>query len=108
MGEVVELLVSWVVTTALTFVVVIWDERHLTGERLARAWPPTSRDAAIVAFGVLALPFHFARTRGHLGSALGVLGCVAGVALGAVAVVLVALVSSAALWALDRALSLAS
>ena len=68
-AEVIELLVSWVVTTALSFVVVMFDERRLCEEQLERAWPPSSRSAALVAFGVLALPFHFAKTRGTWTSA---------------------------------------
>jgi hypothetical protein len=92
-GPVIELLISWVVTTALTFLVVILDERHLSEERLERAWPPTSRDAAIAVFGVLALFVHFIKTRGHLRSARGALGFPLGLALGAIAVVLVAFVS---------------
>lgn len=65
MNEVVELLGSWALTTALTFAVVIAHERLMSEERRERAWPPASRDAAIVAFGPLALPFHFARTLGR-------------------------------------------
>lgn len=66
MSEVAELLVSWAVTTALSFAVVLADERWMSEARREQAWPAASRDAAIVAFGPLALPFHFARTRGRL------------------------------------------
>ena len=92
MGDgVLELGVSWVVTTALEFLVVVFDERRLRGERLERAWPSQSRDAAIVAFGPLALLVHFARTRGHVRSVRGVAGLAWGVLLGTLAVLAVVL-----------------
>lgn len=72
--EVVELLVSFAVTTGALFAVVLRDERRLSPEARERSWPATSRDAALVVFGVLALPVYFARTRRSvLGFALGVL-----------------------------------
>lgn len=98
--EVVELLVSWAVTTAVVFVVVIGDERRLDPERLARAWPPSSRDAAVVAFGIFALPFHFARTRGHLRSARGALGLLYGFGVGLAWVVFVGVVNAVVMTAL--------
>jgi hypothetical protein len=107
-GPIIELLASWMVTTALTFLVVILDERRLSEERLERAWPPTSRDAAIVAFGPLALPIHFIKTRGHLKSARGLLGLLLGLALGAAAVLLVAFVSGLVLEGLTAVLGLPS
>jgi hypothetical protein len=64
MHNVVELALSWIVTTALTFAVVLLDERWMSEANLERAWPPSSRDAAIVAFGPLAILVHFLRTRG--------------------------------------------
>ena len=57
--EVLELVASWVVTTALSFVVVLFDERRMGEARLERAWPRASRDAALVLLGILAVPFHF-------------------------------------------------
>jgi hypothetical protein len=67
LGPILELLLSWIVTNALTFAVVILDERYLLkGERLERAWIPSSRDAAIIAFGIFALPVHFIKTRTSL------------------------------------------
>lgn len=67
LGPIIELVVSWFITNALTFLVVILDERYLLkGERLERAWIPSSRDAAIVAFGIFALPVHFIKTRTSL------------------------------------------
>jgi hypothetical protein len=90
-GEVVELVVSWVVSTALCFVIVIAHERRMSVERLERAWPATSRDAALVAFGVLALPIHFARTLGNFRSVAGVAMIVVGLVVGVLCIVLVSL-----------------
>jgi hypothetical protein len=90
-GEVVELVVSWTVSTALCFVIVIVHERRMSPERLERAWPPTSRDAAIVAFGVLALPIHFARTLGHWRSVGGVAMRFVGLLVGVIAIVAVSI-----------------
>ena len=91
-SEVVELVLSWVVTNALTFLVVIVDERKILREdALERAWPPSSRDAAIVAFGILALPVHFIKTRGHFRSLRGLLGFPLGLVLGVTAVIAVGL-----------------
>lgn len=69
------------------------DERRLSAERLERAWPPSSRDAAVLGFGPLALPFHFARTRGHFRSLRGVAGIPLGFLLGVVVTAGVLLVS---------------
>jgi hypothetical protein len=91
-GEVIELVLSWFVTNALTFLIVIADERRMKDEMLERAWPPSSRDSAIVVFGVLALPVHFMKTRGHLGSLRGLLGFPLGLVLGVVAIVVIAYV----------------
>ena len=84
MNNVAELVVSWLVTTALTFAIIIFDERRMSPERLERAWPPSSRDAAIIAFGPLALLIHFLRTRGGFRTwkrfFLGIpLGCIMGI-----------------------------
>jgi hypothetical protein len=94
-GETTELVVSWILTTTLTFLIVIFDERKLLDRsQRERAWPPPSRDAAIVAFGVLSLLVHFMKTRGHFGSLRGVLGFPLGLLMGVVAILAVALVSS--------------
>ena len=69
MHDVLEILVSWVVSTSFLFGVIIFDERRmerLEDPRLERAWPPSSRASAIIGFGVLALPLHFLRTRRSL------------------------------------------
>jgi hypothetical protein len=101
-----ELLISWVVTTILLFVVVIKDERRLSEERLERAWPPSSRNAALVAFGILALPIHFMRTRGDLRSLRGVLGIFKGLVIGIAGVAIVTLIAAAVLTAFAYAAGL--
>lgn len=73
--EVVAILASLSIVMAGASFVVRWDEARLAKrgdrERLARAWPPTSRDNAVIGLtllvgpivGVLAVVFHFFRTR---------------------------------------------
>jgi hypothetical protein len=81
--ELVQVIVSWVVTLPAVVLVITADERRLKGEALARAWPPQSRDAAI--FGLwnmgvhpLCVLIHFARTRRTLlGTGLGLVWLVA-------------------------------
>jgi hypothetical protein len=63
--QALEILLSWAVTTALLFVIVLTDEKRLSEEQLEGAWPVASRNLFLVWLGVLALPFHFARTRGR-------------------------------------------
>lgn len=101
--EALELLVSWVATTSLAFLVVLLDERRSTEARLERAWPPTSRAAAIVALGPLAIPFHFARTRGRFFRASEHLRWWLGLLLGFLAMTLVLVVSAAIVYAFDLA-----
>lgn len=105
-SDVIELAASWAVTTTATFLVVLVDERRLPREALARAWPPASRDAAIVGFGPLALVVHFAKTRGHMRSGRGVLGLAAGLALGLVATAVVLVASALVLEGVALALGL--
>jgi hypothetical protein len=81
--QLVQVIVSWVVTLPAVIVVIRTDERRLKGEALERAWPPQSRDAAI--FGLwnmgvhpLCVLIHFARTRRTLlGTGLGLVWLVA-------------------------------
>jgi hypothetical protein len=93
-----------------SFAVVLLDERFLSEERLERAWLPSSRTVALVVFGPIVLPLHFARTRGHLRSLRGVLGYPLGFALGVVATFLVLFVAELALeglaWALGVSLQM--
>lgn len=100
-AQVLELVVSWVVTTILSFVVVLVDERRLTSERLERAWPTASRNWHLVYFGVLSLPFHFAKTRGSWSSIRQVFGLIAGFFLGLVVAFVVALASGFIVMGID-------
>lgn len=69
--EVVILVASLVVVMTASVLVVRWDERRLDEERLERAWPPASRDNALIGLSMLGAPivglfavwFHFFRTR---------------------------------------------
>src|SRR5687768_3466378 len=100
----IELILSWIVSTTLLFAVVILDERRfLKEEQLERAWPPSSRDAAIVAFGGLALPIHFMKTRGHFKSWRGIAGIGLGFALGVIALVIVSVVSGVLVYVIEKA-----
>jgi hypothetical protein len=63
MRDVAEIVIPWAILTALLFALLDWDESRLDDEALARAWPPASRTLALVYFGLLSLPLHFARTR---------------------------------------------
>jgi hypothetical protein len=48
---------------ALPWIVLRWDLRQLSPERLARSWPDTTLLASVVAFGPWCVFVHFARTR---------------------------------------------
>jgi len=61
--EVWEYIASFAFTTWAVFTIVLRDERKLSPEQLARAWPIASRNLLLVFAGVLALPVHYARTR---------------------------------------------
>jgi hypothetical protein len=81
--ELVQVIVSWLVTLPAVVIVIRADERRLDAGALERAWPPQSRDAAI--FGLwnlgvhpLCVLIHFARTRRTLvGTCLGLVWVVA-------------------------------
>ena len=74
MGETLIVALSLVLNALLPYLIVRHDLARLSEERLARAWPEASFLAAVYAFGPLALPVHFAKTRRSLlGLALGVL-----------------------------------
>jgi len=92
-SEALVVALSLALNSLVPYLIVRRDLRGLSEERLARAWTDASFLSAVVAFGPLALPVHFAKTRRSLrGFGLGVgLGLLA---LGAQAVV-VALLSAA-------------
>ncbi len=77
--ELLQVVASWAVTLPAVTGVIVIDERRLPAEKLARAWPPSSRDAAV--FGLwnlgvhpLCVFIHFVRTRrGFAGVDLGLL-----------------------------------
>jgi hypothetical protein len=78
--EFVQILASWAVIAPTVFAVILRDEKKLDGPARERAWPPVSRDAAVLAMWLLGfapimlLAFflvHFGRTRGVSGLWLG-------------------------------------
>jgi len=76
MSELLLLVLSFGLNIALPYLVVRYDLKHLSAERLARAWPDASVLSAVYAFGPLCLPVHFARTRRTwLGFGLGLAAC---------------------------------
>lgn len=104
--QALEILLSWAVTTALLFVVVLTDEKRMSEERLEEAWPVASRNLFLVWLGVLALPFHFARTRGRFFSVRRHLGWWKGFSMGLAAAVVVTLIDVAIITAFDYAAGL--
>jgi protein-S-isoprenylcysteine O-methyltransferase Ste14 len=76
MSEVLLLALSFVLNITLPYLVVRYDLKRLSAQRLARAWPDASVLSAVYAFGPLCLPVHFARTRRTwLGFGLGLAAC---------------------------------
>jgi hypothetical protein len=81
--ELVQVLVTWVVTLPGVAAILVLDERRLRGVQAERAWPPVSRDAAIFAiwnfpvFLLLVPVVHFVRTRRSAAGALAGLAWVA-------------------------------
>ncbi len=73
MSELLVVASSLILNALLPYLIVRHDLRGLSGEQLARAWTDVSFLSAVVAFGPLALPVHFAKTRRSLtGFGLGV------------------------------------
>ncbi|MBS2015791.1 MAG: hypothetical protein JST00_23085 [Deltaproteobacteria bacterium] len=95
--EVVVMVVSLLVLMAGSSAVVRFDERRLDEEQLERAWPPSSRDNALIGLSFLGAPliglfavwFHFFRTRRWRpkGFFLGLLWVVAIMAVNAIVVI---------------------
>jgi hypothetical protein len=65
--EVLLLSLQIVLNVALPAWVVRRDQRRLRPEQLARTWNDASFWAAVVAFGPLCVPVHFAKARQSLG-----------------------------------------
>jgi hypothetical protein len=72
LAELAQILAIWLVALPIVRGVVVRDERRLRRAQLARAWPPVSRDAAVLGMWMLGftplyvLAFflvHFGRTR---------------------------------------------
>jgi hypothetical protein len=81
-SEALLVVLSLTLNALLPYLIVRRDLRRLPDERLARAWTDASFLSAVVAFGPLALPIHFAKTRRSvigfgLGVGLGVLSLAA-------------------------------
>jgi hypothetical protein len=75
--EFVRVVTSLAVTLSGVIAIIVVDERRLVGVELERAWPPLSRDCAILALLHIGVPHlcvlvHFIRTRRSLRG--GVLG----------------------------------
>jgi hypothetical protein len=66
MLQVLEVALAMALNIALPALLVRWDERRLSDLGLSRAWNTASFWSAIVAFGPLAVPVHFMRTRRSL------------------------------------------
>jgi hypothetical protein len=98
------LVLSWLYMNAVIWGLIRLDERYLCDEaRLEKAWLPSSRDAAIIGFGPIALVLHFLRTRISFKSVRGVvIGVPLGIAMATAAVVALIV----ALTALDFVFSL--
>jgi len=69
--EVVLIIVSCTVVITASSLIVRFDERRLSEKQLEWAWPPSSRDNAVIGLAMLVTPllglfavwFHFVRTR---------------------------------------------
>jgi hypothetical protein len=68
--EFVQVIVSLFATVPPFAAILRYDERRLTGEQRSRAWPPSSRDAAVLGSFLFGLPYaltglvvYFVRTR---------------------------------------------
>lgn len=70
--ELAELLAAWVATAPTVVAILVLDERRLRPDQLGRAWPPASRDAALLTAWLLGFSplictvlfmTHFVRTR---------------------------------------------
>lgn len=70
MREVAELITDWLVTTTAMLLVLRWDERRMTPEQRARAWPTTTRLSVAFGLGYPCLSVHFVRTRERLSGIL--------------------------------------
>lgn len=65
-GDLIELMVTAVLSIALPWWIVRQDQARLPPDRLARTWNDASLGASVLAFGALCLPVHFIRGHGWL------------------------------------------
>ncbi len=63
MDEILELVVPNIVVWCAVFGLLALDERWMTDDQRARAWPTASRRIAVVMFSPFCVPLHFVRTR---------------------------------------------
>src|SRR6185436_5255318 len=72
--SVLSLFLQIAASVAVTALALRWDTKRLEPERYARSWNVASFWSAVVAFGPLCIPVHFARTRRTaLGFLLGII-----------------------------------
>lgn len=96
-ADFVDTLLAWLVAMPATWAILRWDESRLSEAELENAWPPVSRNAAVLAFGPLCLFVHFFRTRASF---------LLGLALGAAAFVAVGVLHGVAAYVVELALGL--
>ena len=94
MSEILVVALGFVLNAALPYLIVKRDLARLAPDRLARAWNEASFLSAVIAFGPLALPVHFVKTRRSWAG----LGLGLGLAVGAI--LSAALADTAFSWAL--------
>jgi hypothetical protein len=63
MAEVFLVALGFLLNALLPYQIVKYDLQRLSGERLSRAWNPASFWSAVIVFGPLSIPVHFAKTR---------------------------------------------
>ncbi len=68
LGDVVSILVYIAVVTSATHLLFAWDERRMTSEERARAWPAATRGVVVGSplwfpLWIVGVPLHFLRTR---------------------------------------------
>jgi hypothetical protein len=63
MSEVLVIALGFLLNTGLPYLIVKRDLARLPADRLKRAWNEASFLSAVIVFGPLSVPVHFARTR---------------------------------------------
>ncbi len=72
MAEVFLVALAFALMRLPPYLIVKYDLQRLSGERLSRAWNQASFWSAVIVFGPLSIPVHFAKTRRSVwGLALG-------------------------------------